>query len=282
VLISTRTFPRRPVTVEAVGSALLTAAGGAGHRRVAETAQRRQCGAGCAEHGSGLQGFYSAGRAVSVRRSWAAWMRAGARVIDLDPATTAPLKRWRQVQDSERSTWGDAYVATGYVFTAENGEPVHADHAMQRFERPVAAAKVPGIRFHDLRHTHATLLLKAGVPVHVVTQRLGHSSAAFTLSRYSHVLPRQQSAAAAAFAQLVDRSGRGQPPGDVPPASCPGCGHDGVEWAAEIHGGSAVLADDGAWFAVDFDSAATTADLELTCYECGWSKTIAAGEWEAR
>jgi integrase len=68
----------------------------------------------------------------------------------------------------------------------------------------VRAASVTTIRFHDLRHTHATLLLKAGVPVHVVAQRLGHSSPALTLSIYSHVLPRQQSAAAAAFARLVD------------------------------------------------------------------------------
>jgi integrase len=63
---------------------------------------------------------------------------------------------------------------------------------------------VPTIRFHDLRHTHATLLLKAGVPPHVVAQRLGHASPALTLSVYSHVLPRQQAAAAAAFAKLVD------------------------------------------------------------------------------
>jgi hypothetical protein len=55
-----------------------------------------------------------------------------------------------------------------------------------------------------LRHTHATLLLKAGVPPHVVSQRLGHASPALTLSIYSHVLPRQQAAAAAAFAKLVD------------------------------------------------------------------------------
>lgn len=71
---------------------------------------------------------------------------------------------------------------------------------------------MPAIRFHDLRHTHATLLLKAGVPVHVVAQRLGHSSPELTLSIYSHVLPRQQSEAAAAFARLVEQR------------TCPECG----------------------------------------------------------
>lgn len=73
-----------------------------------------------------------------------------------------------------------------------------------RFDKLVSFAKVPTIRFHDLRHTHATLLLKAGVPVHVVAQRLGHSPPALTLSIYSHVLPRGQSAAAVEFARLVD------------------------------------------------------------------------------
>jgi integrase len=46
--------------------------------------------------------------------------------------------------------------------------------------------------FHDLRHTHATLLLLAGVPPHVVSMRLGHRSVAFTLQQYAHVLPQQQ------------------------------------------------------------------------------------------
>ena len=56
-----------------------------------------------------------------------------------------------------------------------------------------------GVRFHDLRHTHATLLLKAGTPPHVVSQRLGHSTVAFTLQVYAHVLPGQQREAADAI-----------------------------------------------------------------------------------
>jgi integrase len=133
---------------------------------------------------------------------------AGARVVDLDPTTVAVMARWRDDQAADREAWGEAYVEAGYVFTAENGEPTHADYVAQRFARLVATAGVPSIRFHDLRHTHATLLLKAGVPIHVVAQRLGHATPAITLSIYSHVLPRQQSEAAAAFARLVDETGR--------------------------------------------------------------------------
>lgn len=59
------------------------------------------------------------------------------------------------------------------------------------------------IRLHDLRHTHATLLLKAGVPLKIVSERLGHSSPAFTMAVYQHVLPGMQRDAADTFARLM-------------------------------------------------------------------------------
>jgi integrase len=65
---------------------------------------------------------------------------------------------------------------------------------------------VPTIRFHDLRHTHATLLIAAGVPAKVVAERLGHSRASFTIDSYQHVLPGMQADAAAIFADLVTES----------------------------------------------------------------------------
>ena len=61
----------------------------------------------------------------------------------------------------------------------------------------------PEIRLHDLRHTHATILLTAREPVHVVSQRLGHTSAVVTMTVYAHVLPGSQREAAARFAALV-------------------------------------------------------------------------------
>lgn len=63
------------------------------------------------------------------------------------------------------------------------------------------------IRLRDSRHTAATLLLKAGVPAHVVSQRLGHSSVAVTLQQYGHVLPGQQQEAASKLAAMVDDVG---------------------------------------------------------------------------
>lgn len=70
--------------------------------------------------------------------------------------------------------------------------------------RAVAQAPVPRIRFHDLRHGHATHLLAAGVNAKIVSERLGHATVAFTLDTYAHVMPGQQAEAAAAVAALVD------------------------------------------------------------------------------
>lgn len=69
--------------------------------------------------------------------------------------------------------------------------------------RLVDKSTLPRIRLHDLRHTHASILLKAGVPVKVVSERLGHSSPAFTMTVYQHVLPGMQSDAAAKFSAEV-------------------------------------------------------------------------------
>ena len=69
------------------------------------------------------------------------------------------------------------------------------------------AEPLPAIRFHDLRHTHATLLLLAGVPVHVVAARLGHQDPAITLRVCAHVLRTPAAEAALTFAQAVDPDG---------------------------------------------------------------------------
>jgi len=83
------------------------------------------------------------------------------------------------------------------------GAALHPHALSQAFGRLVKKAKVPRIRLHDLRHTHATLLLKAGVPLEVVSERLGHSTPAFTMVVYQHVLPGKQRGAANTFVALL-------------------------------------------------------------------------------
>lgn len=99
----------------------------------------------------------------------------GRRTIDLDPRTVAVLRGWRKRQLEERVLAGLRPEDAELVFAHPDGSPVHPDYFSQWFERQVAKSKLPRIRLHDLRHTHATILLKAGVPVKVVSERLGHA-----------------------------------------------------------------------------------------------------------
>jgi integrase len=131
-----------------------------------------------------------------------------ARVIDLDLETVDLLRAHRSGQKDERDEWGTDYQDHDLVVAKENGEPIHPHTFSQSFERLVERAGLRRIRLHDLRHTHATLALMAGVPVKVVTERLGHESPAFTLKQYAHVLPGMQAEAARWVAQLVDGIGR--------------------------------------------------------------------------
>jgi integrase len=89
------------------------------------------------------------------------------------------------------------HEAADLIFTTSSGRPVDSDKLARTFKSVLRKAGLPAIRLYDLRHTGATLALAAGVPPKVVSEQLGHASAAFTLDIYSHVLPHMQEEAAA-------------------------------------------------------------------------------------
>jgi integrase len=89
------------------------------------------------------------------------------------------------------------------VFTREDGSPIPPDHFSKQFRRHASAAELRPFRLHDLRHTHASLLLASGVNPKVASERLGHHSVAFTLDVSSHVVPGMQSAATERVAELI-------------------------------------------------------------------------------
>lgn len=125
------------------------------------------------------------------------------RVVDLDPGTLEQLRLHHKRQIEERTEWGSDYEDGDLVFCKENGVPLHPQTYTQAFERLVGTANFPKIRLHDLRHTHATIALGAGVPTKVISERLGHESPAFTLKQYAHVIPGMQAEAAAQVANIV-------------------------------------------------------------------------------
>jgi integrase len=125
------------------------------------------------------------------------------RQVALDSTTVEALKAHCEQQLAEREKWGEAYHDHDLVFTRENGEPLDPNGFTDLFGTALKRAKLPKIRLHDLRHTHATLCLSAGVHPKVVSERLGHSSVKMTLDRYSHAIPALEESAAELVASLV-------------------------------------------------------------------------------
>lgn len=127
----------------------------------------------------------------------------GRRTIDVNNDVVRALTIWRRVQAEERLLLGADYADLDLVFARPDGSPTHPEVISRTFERLVARSDIARIRFHDVRHTHASLLLKAGVPIKVVSERLGHATASFTLDVYGWVLPGMQADAAAVFSRLM-------------------------------------------------------------------------------
>ena len=117
----------------------------------------------------------------------------GRRSVALPPHAVKALHTHRARQEAERQRLGQAWRDEGLVFASEVGGPIEATNMMRgSFHRVVGRAGVPKIRFHDLRHTAATVLLGARVNPKVVSEMLGHSAISITLDIYAHVLPDMQ------------------------------------------------------------------------------------------
>jgi integrase len=133
------------------------------------------------------------------------------RLVDLDDATIGVLLEHRLRQDAERAEWGEAWTESGRVFVAEGGAALHPERITRRFRRLTDAHGLRPVRVHDLRHGHASLALAAGVPLAVISKRLGHSSINITADTYSHLLDGVGQAAASAIAGLFVPAEEGAP-----------------------------------------------------------------------
>jgi integrase len=130
---------------------------------------------------------------------------AGKRYIALDPATVVSLREWRKRHlEHERMPIGSRYVNSGLVFTNPDGSEITPNRFSIWFRTAVRRADLRAIRLHDLRHTYATLALRAGTPVKVVSARLGHANITITLQTYAHALPQDDEAAADAIGAVID------------------------------------------------------------------------------
>lgn len=118
------------------------------------------------------------------------------RPIDLPSWAVTLLRRHQATQSQERQTLVGAYQDNDLVICRPDGRPMVPRVLTRQFQKLARSAGFDGGRLHDLRHTHATVLLELGLNPKVVSERLGHARVSMTLDRYSHVLPHLQKEAA--------------------------------------------------------------------------------------
>jgi integrase len=124
------------------------------------------------------------------------------RTIALDDETVAALRNHRDAQRLERVLAGDVYMDTDLVFADELGAPIRPDRLTEMFGARREAAGIPVGTLHVLRHSAATMMLTAGVPLHVVANRLGDHPTT-VLGTYSHLLPASDELAAQRMAAVL-------------------------------------------------------------------------------
>jgi integrase len=126
------------------------------------------------------------------------------RAVALPASTMAAINDRRMRQEIDKVVAGSTYQDLGFVFASAHGTPADLHNITKRHFVPLLqAAGLPKIRVYDLRHTHASLMLAAGVPVKVVSERLGHASAVMTLNTYAHVLAGQHEDAVTKYEKFL-------------------------------------------------------------------------------
>lgn len=125
------------------------------------------------------------------------------RSLAMPSTITRGLSHHRSIQAGERQIAGSRWIETGLVFTTPIGTGLEGTNITKEFHRKLARAGLPQRRFHDLRHSCATLLLVQGVSPRVVMDVLGHSQIGLTMNTYSHVIPDLRREAARRMDDLI-------------------------------------------------------------------------------
>lgn len=126
------------------------------------------------------------------------------RTVTMPPSLVELFRAYQADQKLLRIQLGVSFNADDFVFIRPNGNPINPSAVTLAFRRILKKAELKEIRIHDLRHTHATLMLKAGVHPKIVSERLGHANIGITLDIYSHVLPGLQEEAAEKFDSIFE------------------------------------------------------------------------------
>lgn len=130
---------------------------------------------------------------------------AKSRSISITSNVIGELEKINEQQLIHKEQFGSEYHDLDLVFAQKNGKPIQSPEMARDYRKVVKSTNLPYIRFHDLRHTHATLLFHQGVHPKIVSERFGHSIIRITMDTYTHVLPNMQKEAADQFEQLLKK-----------------------------------------------------------------------------
>ncbi|MFO8143201.1 MAG: tyrosine-type recombinase/integrase [Dehalococcoidales bacterium] len=128
----------------------------------------------------------------------------GRRMVALSPSLALLLQEHKDKQSAQRAMLGLSLADDDLVFADPEGKPLLPDTISNAWRKLIKRVGLKGIRLHDARHTHASLMLKQGVHPKIVQERLGHATISTTLDLYSHVSPGLQQAAAESFDKLLN------------------------------------------------------------------------------
>jgi len=126
--------------------------------------------------------------------------KSGIRTIIIGKQALEIIKNHKDEQALLKDSAGEEWHDLDLVYPSFVGTPVTASNIRRAFRKLLKVSGLPKIRFHDLRHTAASLMLNHGIPVLIVSKRLGHSKPSITIDVYGHLIPSKQEEAA----QLMD------------------------------------------------------------------------------
>jgi integrase len=128
--------------------------------------------------------------------------KSSKRKLPLPAKVERALARHAERQEEERQAWGQGWNENGLVFPSVAGTPIEPRNLVRHFKGLLQRAGLPDIRFHDLRHSCATVLISQGVHPRIVMEIMGHSQISVTMNTYGHVLPETQREAARLLDQV--------------------------------------------------------------------------------
>jgi integrase len=128
---------------------------------------------------------------------------AGTRSISISPLVICEIEKRIRIIEEEKRSAGESYNDLGFLICTKSGLPIPKHHIHNLWTRLLEKTGMRKIRFHDLRHTCASLLLTLGIHPKVVQERLGHTSFKITMDLYSHIMPNMQSEASDALENLL-------------------------------------------------------------------------------